>query len=85
MQRRARTEKARGGLHKGRAGLGDDLSPPLLLRVRQETTLEDHLDRPPGGCMDDRGNITLDEVELLILELADGNDHVDLVGPVLNG
>ena len=35
--------------------------------------------------MDDGGNITLDLVELLILELADGNDHVDLIGPVLNG
>ena len=73
MHRRARTEEACRGLHECRARLGGDLSPLSLLRVRQEATLEDHLDWPPGGGADDGGDVALDEFELIVLELADGD------------
>ena len=76
--------EAGGGLDIVGAGLADDLAHPDLFRLGQLAGLDDDLENPAAAGVLDGPNLGQQLLPALVLDPAQVDDHVDLVGPVFD-
>ena len=82
LERGAARRKARGGLNKVRAGLRDDLAHADLFFRRQKARLDDDFQKVAAARGLDGLDLAADVAVKAVLDRADRDDHIDLVGAV---